>query len=257
MLDLDHHPADAALNPVVGQRWDAPGPRRIAPHAHRRGQLIYAESGGVAVEAGDFHFVLPPDRAAWVPPGVRHGVRYAADVAFRGLFVARDLCAVLPDRCAVVSVDPLARELIREAVRIPWDYAEESREARLMQVLIDRLAVLPAPALRLPEGRDRRVRRVIQALRDDPADPRGVDAWAAVVHSSERTLARRFLADTGLTFAAWRRRLRLLTAMQRIAAGDSVTRIAIDLGYRTTSSFTTMFTRELGVPPTRYFRVEK
>ena len=122
-----------------------------------------------------------------------------------------------------------------------------------MQVLLDQLVTLPVSPLRLPEGSDERVRRVMAALRDNPADERPLSSWAAFVHVSERTLARRFLTDTGMSFSLWRQQLRLTTALQRLAAGEAVTSVALALGYRTPSSFTTMFKKALGVPPSAYF----
>ncbi len=251
--DPAHHPADAAVRPIVGEVWDHPGPRRVPRHSHGRGQLIYPERGSVSVETDDALFVVPPHRAVWVPPAMPHAAWYPREVAFRGIFIARDLCAGLPARCVVVQVDPLTRELIRTAAQTPWDYPEAGPEARLMKVLLDRLIALPASPLRLPDGKDERVRRVMQALRANPADERALGGWAKMVHVSERTLARRFLADTGLSFTAWRQQLRVVVALERLAAGDPVTTVALDLGYRTPGSFTTMFKKALGVPPSAYF----
>jgi AraC-like DNA-binding protein len=69
-----------------------------------------------------------------------------------------------------------------------------------------------------------------------------------------RTLARLFRRETGLSFAAWRQQLRLLRALERLAAGEPVTAVALDLGYSGPSAFVAMFRRALGVSPGRYFR---
>jgi AraC-like DNA-binding protein len=39
-----------------------------------------------------------------------------------------------------------------------------------------------------------------------------------------------------------------------LAAGQPITRIAVDLGYDSPSAFTAMFRRSLGAPPSHYFR---
>ncbi len=57
-----------------------------------------------------------------------------------------------------------------------------------------------------------------------------------------------------MTFGSWRQRLRLLTAIARLADGRPVTAIAYDLGYESPSAFVAMFRRELGTPPGRYLR---
>lgn len=253
MQDLADHPADRADAPVVGQYWDDPGPRELGWHSHRRGQLIYTQRGCVSVLTGDALFVVPSHGAVWMPPETPHAARYPREVAFRGIFVAPEACKAMPSRPTIVQIGPLARELIDAAVRLPWDYPADGPEARLMRVLLDQLVALPSSPLQLPEGRDRRVRRVMDALRSDPAADRPLGCWARAVHTSERTLSRRFIADTGMSFGAWRQQLRLITALERLAAGDPVTTVAIDLGYRTPSSFTTMFRKSLGVPPSAYF----
>ena len=52
------------------------------------------------------------------------------------------------------------------------------------------------------------------------------------------------LRDFGLMVAA--------LALARLAAGEPVTRIALDLGYESPSAFAAMFKRALGAPPSRY-----
>lgn len=70
---------------------------------------------------------------------------------------------------------------------------------------------------------------------------------------SARTLYRRFLAETGISFVQWRKQASLLTAVRLLAAGRPVTEVALDLGYESPSAFSTMFRRRLGVSP-RDFR---
>jgi AraC-like DNA-binding protein len=66
---------------------------------------------------------------------------------------------------------------------------------------------------------------------------------------STRTLYRRFLKETGITFARWQQQARLLDAIRRLAEGASVTATALDLGYESTSAFSAMFRRSLGQTP--------
>ena len=41
-------------------------------HAHSRHQLMYAFSGTLRLEAENGLYLLPPQRAAWIPAGVKH-----------------------------------------------------------------------------------------------------------------------------------------------------------------------------------------
>ncbi|MFC3136090.1 helix-turn-helix transcriptional regulator, partial [Microbaculum marinum] len=70
---------------------------------------------------------------------------------------------------------------------------------------------------------------------------------------ARRSFARRVAAETGLSFGAWRRRLRMLRAIEQLAAGDPVTAVALETGYDSVSAFIHAFRGELGVTPGRYF----
>jgi AraC-like DNA-binding protein len=63
---------------------------------------------------------------------------------------------------------------------------------------------------------------------------------------------RLFHEQTGMSFTQWRTRLLLVEAVERLVAGASVTDVAVDLGYGSTSSFVYMFRSNLGVSPGRY-----
>ena len=63
------------------------------------------------------------------------------------------------------------------------------------------------------------------------------------MRTSTRTLYRRFLRETGITFARWKQQARLLESIRRLAEGAPVTTVALDLGYESPSAFSTMFRR--------------
>jgi AraC-like DNA-binding protein len=46
----------------------------------------------------------------------------------------------------------------------------------------------------------------------------------------------------------------VFTALPRLAAGEAVTAVALDLGYDSVAAFTTMFRRTMGAAPRAYFR---
>ena len=65
-------------------------------------------------------------------------------------------------------------------------------------------------------------------------------------------MQRLFTEESGMSFSRWRKRARLICAMESLAAGQSVTNSALDAGYRTTSAFISMFRKQLRTTPTRY-----
>lgn len=225
-----------------------------AVHAHPRGQLIYASSGVMRVICGRDIWVVPPSQAVWVPPEQEHEVYFPGDVAMRNLFIDPSATDGLALQCTVVKVSPLLRELILKAVQIGENYQPDSAGWRLMQVLLDELRQAEPTPLHLPMARDERVMRVIEALLANPEDCRGLEQWSSLAGASSRTLARLFVAETGLTFGQWRKRLVLQEAIKRLDQGQPVTTIAFDLGYQSLSAFIEMFRKELGASPRQYAR---
>ncbi|HZV83006.1 MAG TPA: helix-turn-helix transcriptional regulator [Geobacteraceae bacterium] len=228
-----------------------------APHAHPRGQLIFASSGVMRVVCGRDIWIVPPSQAVWVPANTEHEVYFPGDVSLRNLFIDPSATGDLPASCAVLKVTPLLRELILKAVQVGDDYAPGSSEYRLMKVILDELRQAEPTELRLPMGQDERLVRVLEALLDNPGDNRELEQLAKVAGASSRTLSRLFVRETGLTFGAWRKRLLLQEAVDRLGKGQSVTRVAFDLGYQSLSAFIDMFRQSLGTPPGRYLRPDQ
>lgn len=225
----------------------------IAPHAHDWHQLIYASEGVMWVQTAQGDWVVPPNRAVWVPAGVEHGIEMTGSVFVQTLYLAPSLSSALPDRCCAVNVSPLLRELIRHIVTLGMLDKNDPVRARLLSVLVDQLGALPAVPLQLPWPSDERARRAAAWLRVHPDDPGVIKQVAKRVGLSVRTLARLFQKETGLTFGKWRQQLRLLHALRLLAAGRPVTAVALDVGYESASAFIAMFKRALGVTPHRYF----
>ena len=240
--------------PIVTLARDTSAPHYFPLHQHARAQLVYASVGVLNVVTTQGTWVVPPQQAVWVPAGIKHEVRSPGPVSMRSLYIHQDMTGGLPAYCCVVAITPLLRELILEAVSLPNDYGPDGEESRLMQVILDKLQALEPTPLHLPFPQDPRVKTVSDALVANPADDRDLDTWAASAGASGRTLARVFLKETGMTFGAWRQRLRLLSAISRLGAGQPVTAVSYETGYHSPSAFIAMFKRALGVPPGRYFR---
>ncbi len=250
------HPGDLEdpARPIVALASDHPGPHRFARHRHRRAQLVYAIAGFMTVETASGTWAVAAQHAVWVPAGIEHEVRSAGPLAMRTLYIHPAVAAGLPESCCVLRVPALLRELILRATALPDEVQPDGPGARLLAVIPDELRALEPEPLHLPLPRDRRLRAVTERLGAAPADDRPLGDWAAAVGVSERTLARLFLRETGLTFGAWRQRLRLMSAVVRLAEGQAVTTVAYDLGYGSPSAFIAMFKRAFGQTPGRYVR---
>jgi len=241
--------------PILAHALEIQGAHRVARHQHPRAQLVYAIRGVVRVLSLNGTWIVPPSQAVWVPSDVPHEIIAADSVSIRTLLVDPSATAGLPQACCVLNVLPLLRELILKAVDIGADYSPASSGFRLMQVILDLLQGLQPAPLYLPMGRDKRLRQIMDRLYADPAEARGLEDWARICGASARTLARLFIRETGMNFGEWRKQLRLLEAIDRLGQGQSVTRVALELGYQSPSAFIAMFRCSLGAPPGTYFRM--
>jgi AraC-like DNA-binding protein/quercetin dioxygenase-like cupin family protein len=243
--------------PVAAMAKDFTTGSRIARHHHERAQLIFAASGVMRVTAAGGMWIVPPHRGLWIPAAIEHEVECGGEVAMRTLYIRSDAADGLPDTVSVLAVQPLLRELILEAVKLPVTYREGERDGRIMVLILDELRAAPVLPLHLPMPREPRLARICSAIVQDPALRRPLASWGDEVGASSRTLARLFRRYTGLSFGAWSRQARLLSALARLAEGQRVTSVALDLGYDSPSAFIAMFRRHLATTPSRYSRLNE
>lgn len=247
-------PRNGHWRPVSAFAQDFAAGAEVPPHHHNRAQLIHAITGVMRVETEFGIWVVPPGRGVWVPPRVVHSIRMRGDVGMRTVYVSSKALSDAPGHCSVVHVSPLLRELLIRATEWRAPYPLSGAEERAVELLLDEIHTAQVAPLHLPIPGDPRIRIVTDGLVADPADGRSLAAWGRAAGATERTLARAFVRETSMTFGAWRQQVRLLRALELLAEGESVTGVALELGYDSTSAFIAMFRRALGTTPARYFR---
>jgi AraC-like DNA-binding protein len=222
-------------------------------HRHPWAQLSYAIEGVLDIRTPQGNYVALPQCAVWIPAEIEHQVFTFSRAEMRSFYVDPTALPWASGSCRVLQVTPLVRELIRHASTLPAEYQEDGPDGRLVRVLLDQLALLPEAVFSLPLPQDPRLISIHRALQARPDDTRGLADWAAGLGMSERNLARLFRRDTGLTFRQWRQRLRLMLSLGGLEGGQSVTRVALDSGYDSTSAFIAAFKQLFGRTPGELF----
>jgi AraC-like DNA-binding protein len=247
--------ADNAQAPVVGVSSHWPSRSERARHTHVRHQLMYSQKGVIHVSTPAGSWILPPTRSIWISGGTPHALLVKQPAELIILWVHRDAPGV-PNwtGCNVVTVSPLIRELLNVCSEQPWDYPPASRSSRLAQVLLEQLEAHEQAPLELPELSDPRAERVAAMLRADPADRRSLAQLASAAGASDRTIERLFASEARMSFGRWRVRNRMITALEHLAHGASVSNVAYGVGYETPSSFIAAFRASFGTTPTAYFQ---
>lgn len=201
---------------------------------------------------GQGSWIVPPERAVWIPAGVSHEVTMLAPVSMMSLYLDPSIATALPSACRVVAVSALVTELMREAADLDFPYERGSRADLILSLLVNEIGLAPEQPLNVPFPTDARLAARCRAYLEHPSPHETIDDWCADLSMSRRSFTRKFRAETGLAFAAWCRQACLFTALPRLAAGEPITTIAFDLGYESASAFATMFRRTVGVAPSRY-----
>ena len=248
-------PGLAPPRPMTVRAQPIPARHYFPEHAHRWHQMVYAISGVLTVAVEARSFVISPDQAVWLPTGLCHRVGSLLGAEFRSLWIADEAGRGLAASPTVFGVTPLLKALIVEATVIEGEEDRDGYAGRVTGLILDQLRrARPLPsALPWPRGGSS-LSALCEALHADPADPRGTAAWGRALGMSERSLARRFQAETGMSLRSWRRKLRLFKAIELLGGGLDVTRTALELGYGSTSAFVYAFRTDMGCGPQAYMR---
>ncbi len=223
-------------------------------HAHAWGQLNYSARGVMQLEVEGQRFISPPSYAVWIPPHAMHSAYNRHSIIYRSVYLDLTLCAELPKQpCSVVMNDILKailNDFAERDVQIPQSAADQ----RLGAVLLDQLRAAAVEHSYLPYASSAPTCFVVDSLRVQPGNNDTLAVWAQRVFVSERTLARQFIRETGISFGEWRQRLRFLAAIEQLDSQQSIKEIAFDLGYSSPSAFISMFQRHAQCSPTQYRR---
>lgn len=255
--DISNQPVkdpDAATAPVVGRTeyWSG---ECFPTHSHERHQLMYSVRGSIRVVTEIGTWMLPPRRALWIRAGTPHSFEARFQVELNVLYIEPSIMkAPAWQYCTVVNVNPLVRELVATSAELPWDYPSNSREDRLVRVLVEQLTQLPSAPVNLPEPTDHRARRVTSRLRANLRLKDTLKELASSAGASPRTLERIFRDETSMSFTEWRHRLRLVQALEMLSEGLAVHSVADAVGYDNASSFISAFRRHFGTTPGNFFR---
>ncbi|MBW8757520.1 MAG: helix-turn-helix transcriptional regulator [Burkholderiales bacterium] len=236
--------------PVVALADEYPANFVDPRHRHARAQLLYAASGVMSVVTDRASYIVPPQRAIWMPAGVDHEVTCRSAVSIRTLYV--DAAGDTRRECRVIEVSELLRALILETMALPREYDRGGRDGLIVQLLLESIDAPGVASHSVPMPQEPRLGAICRELVADPTRSDSLDELAARACMSRRTFTRLFREQTGMSLAEWRQHVRLLEAMARLARGQAVTTTAYDVGYESPSAFTAAFQRAFGVPPSRY-----
>ncbi|WP_223585949.1 AraC family transcriptional regulator [Microbacterium sp. OVT16B] len=223
------------------------------PHSHADAMLAWCYRGTVWVHLQDAMWRLAPGQGVWIPARTPHTAHHERDSV--GCYT------YLPATSAIAPIDDVTRVLVPRAVQemllhlgindMPTDL-----RVRIQGTLIEMLQQ-PAPEAldgwgEVPLPADERVRALVQAVLDDPGDPRSAGELFLAHGLHERTVLRIFQNDVGMTFGRWRTGVRMTLGARLIVDGTPIGAAAHRCGYATTSAFSASFKERFGLTPRQH-----
>lgn len=222
-------------------------------HAHRQHELLWSEGGIVTLEAGGRVWSIPPALGVWVPADVPHTASTIGAARVRATYFSEidEHLGLLPAEVTGIAISDALRVLLMHNLQA--NIAAAAR-LRLQRVILDLLAPAPTTSFDLSMPASTHLRVIADEVLADPADKRTTASWASALGMHERTLARQFESETGITFTQWRILARLQVAIRELINGEPVVSISRRLGYRNPSTFIEHFRTLTGQTPAEYAR---
>lgn len=211
-------------------------------------QLTWLDGGVLDVfTAGEFH-TISPGRAIWIPAGTAHDVACAGPGRLVCLYFRDDDESLDVESPTLVVVDELLRGLVQHLL----SGLTQEAGLRARQVLLDALGGRTIDSGRLALPSDPRARAIAEEIAREPAQAISLEVRAHAVGSSARTIRRKFVSETGLTFRQWVHRARVTSSLSLLETERSVTQISALAGYETVTGFITAFRAHFGHTPGQY-----
>ena len=226
----------------------------VALHGHDEAQLLFAASGTMQVYTHAGCWLVPPQLAVWVPPGVLHRVDVLSDVENRIIYWhPAALQAWTPsaalDRAFALRVTPLLRELVLTAFEAN---ATDAKTELVVRLILHELTETPDAPTFLPLPASAIGRRVADLAFADMGSALDIGQLASRAATSVRTISRLFPAETGLTYKAWRQRARIVLAIDQLSTGRAINQVAAHAGFASTAAFCFAFRQVTNMTPTSF-----
>ena len=108
-----------------------------------------------------------------------------------------------------------------------------------------------------PQGGDKRLRALCEAVLRAPSERATLAEWAADIGASERTAARLFRDELSMSYQQWRQQAILAHALPLLARGQSIGAVASASGYASDSAFSAMFKAAMGQSPSHFQKTNR
>lgn len=240
--------------PVLPRATNMPPWEHVKTHKHTWGQLAYTSNGVLTLFTPEGKFIIPPQQALWLPPGLEHESFCRYGGKFRSVYIDEKFTERLGTSAKSIEVDSVLRALILEICTWQDDYQLDDKTQRFIDVFIDRIELAKETNFVMPLSEDVRLMPIISELLANPGNKLTIEQWGEKVGASSRTLSRLFNKQMNMGFSQWKQKLKSFKAVELLEAGYRQQDIAHQLGFESVSAFNTAFKHYFGVAPNAYVK---
>ena len=237
--------------PVFAYAQDYPNQHIELWHSHAHIQILHTLHGVLEVQTPCGFWIVPPNKAIWIPANYQHQLKAIGQVKVRGVFIQPNTDR---QQCKIISVSPLLQALMCSALNIT-QVMPNSREQRILDLILDEVTFLQETPFDLPQPQTLPLVDICDFLKANLSEQWTLDDIANQFCMSSKTLARYFKKELSMNFGTWLRQAKLLHALTLLATEHSILDTALCLGYESPSAFTAMFKRETGTTPREYLKL--
>jgi len=169
------------------------------------------------------------------------------------LYLSAKLSRGLPREPRVLGSSELLFAIVNRILGWSRSQSIGASQQRILGILRDEIRRPGEQVLRLPIPRPAKLAKVARSLLENIADDRTLDEWAKSAGMSRRTFMRAFSSEMRMPFGRWRQQARLFAALEMLARDESITDVAIAVGYNSVSAFIEVFRAAMGTTPQVYF----
>jgi AraC-like DNA-binding protein len=223
---------------------------------HKDAAFVFLNSGSLVIRSEFGSLLSFAGSSFFVPPEAPHLCQIlAANTSGWFVSIPKDRCAHLPQKVTAIAHTNLLAALGEKIAQNPQRHFRSAETKRLAEVFFDELKITPAvKAVSIPMPYQGGLEKVAELIIANPSDMKSIDNWAKFVGMSRRVFTRNFLKQTGLPFAAWRRRVKLSAAIRCLRLGHPISEISFQLGYQNPSTFNAVFKKQFGMSPSEYIK---
>ncbi|WP_162814032.1 AraC family transcriptional regulator [Vibrio tetraodonis] len=227
---------------------------RFPEHSHAWYQFVYATKGDLIVTIDSSKYLITSSHGILIPPGMNHSTSTKYGATFRSLYVD-EIESV--QKSYIYKINDMMKSLICELDRAILDGEHTGYLSKIKSLISDQFERLYSETVYIPWPRDEKIQKICDYIYSNIGDNSCIDKLPEIFFLSKRTILRKFESELGMSIRDWRQKAKLFIALQLLNSDQSITSIALDLGYANVSAFTYMFTNEMGTTPSLWRKTHK